>query len=99
VQQELKLQNKHLERLNNELLKAIKRVVEGEKKFKRIFDFTSDSIVVVDDKLSVKIANRSFCNMFGYSHQEVAHLSIKALFKNTRISMRICSKYLMAKCL
>jgi len=81
VQQELKLQNKHLERLNNELLKAIKRVVEGEKKFKRIFDFTSDSIVVVDDKLSVKIANRSFCNMFGYSHQEVAHLSIKALFK------------------
>lgn len=84
AQQELKKQNSEYIKLNKKLVKAIEKVEESEKKFRDIFNFIKDSIIVANSRHRIFMANSSTCKLFGYKQDELSELSIKKLFKNER---------------
>lgn len=84
AQLELKRQNEEYATLNKELIKAIKKVEESELKFKDIFDFSKDSIIITSNDYQIIMANKSTCTTFGYTHKDLINLSIKKLFKNDK---------------
>ena len=84
AQQELQKQNEEYAVLNEKLVKAIEKIEDSERKFKNIFDFTKDSIVVADTNYHVFMANKCMCRMFGYSHSELITLNIKEIFRTDK---------------
>ncbi len=57
-----------------------KELRESEKRFKTIFDNVTDGIILVNpEDGEIFLANQSFCNMFGYSQEEVNALVLADL--------------------
>jgi PAS domain S-box-containing protein len=77
----LKQQNDEYAELNKKLSKAITTIEESERKFKDIFDFTGDSILVANAQGIIQLANISVCDLFDYQQSDLIRSSILELFK------------------
>jgi len=59
---------------------------KADKKFKAVFDHTSDAILLGDDQGNCLDLNEAAVNMFGYSKQELSNLTLFYLFRNDQES-------------
>jgi len=59
---------------------------KADKKFKAVFDHTSDAILLGDDQGNCLDLNEAAVNMFGYSKQELSNLTLFYLFRTDQES-------------
>lgn len=55
---------------------AKEKLEKSELKFRRPIEQAADGIVVADKKGNIQIANNAFCNMLGYSCEEILKMNI-----------------------
>ena len=66
-----------LKKINSELIKTNTALKESEEKFKAIFDYANDGILVADmENKKFHIVNKMICKMLGYSREELKNLGV-----------------------
>ncbi len=48
--------------------------------YRLLVEQTTDGILLLDDDWNIRFANQAACQMFGYSHDEITHLNLKATY-------------------
>ncbi|MBN2614995.1 MAG: PAS domain S-box protein [Bacteroidales bacterium] len=57
---------------------AEKKLAASEERYKLLFESAAEGILLVDvETMEHKLANKTICNMFGYTEQEMLKLSVK----------------------
>ncbi len=56
------------------------RVQESEEKYRQLFENASDAIAILEPSGKLLEVNKKFCEMSGYTREEIATLSLRSLF-------------------
>jgi PAS domain S-box-containing protein/putative nucleotidyltransferase with HDIG domain len=77
----------NLKKAKSELIEANASLKESEEKFKAIFDYANDGILVVNvENKRFHIANQMICKMLGYSQEELKNMEIRDIHPEENIS-------------
>ncbi|MDH3382087.1 MAG: diguanylate cyclase, partial [Flavobacteriaceae bacterium] len=74
--------NKEITKLSKDLKKELQSKLEQIKLYSQVVEFNQDAIVISGDNGLISSANQAFCDLFGYTKEEIQGVSLMNLFRN-----------------